>query len=178
VHAVGFVFWPDSPRAVTPSQARDIVRALPPFVTPVGVFVDPAAALVAECRDAGIQVAQVVGHVPALPAGMTLLRAVTLSADGRGITPAVPGDGPVLVDAHDPVRRGGTGQTVDWEAVSRLARERPVILAGGLSPENVADAIRLAGPAGVDVSSGVEQAPGVKEHRRLAAFVAAVRAVA
>jgi phosphoribosylanthranilate isomerase len=178
VHAVGFVFWPGSPRAVTPAQARDIVRALPPFVTPVGVFVDPAAELVAECRDAGIQVAQVVGEVPVLPPGMALLRAVTLSANGRGITPEVPGDGPVLVDAHDPVRRGGTGQTVDWQEVSRLARERPVILAGGLNPENVGDAIRLAGPAGVDVSSGVEQAPGVKDHRRLAAFVAAVRAVA
>lgn len=178
VHALGFVFWPDSPRAVTPAQAEAIIGALPPFVTRVGVFVDPAAAWVAACRDAGIQVAQIVGEVPALPAGMALLRAVTLAADGTGITPEVPGHGPVLVDAHDPVRRGGTGQTTDWRAVARIARLRPVILAGGLRSDNVGDAITIAQPAGVDVSSGVEQAPGIKDHAKLAAFVAAVRAMA
>lgn len=178
VHALGFVFWPDSPRAVTPAQAEAIIGALPPFVTPVGVFVEPTAALVAACRDAGIQVAQIVGAVPALPAGMALLRAVTLAADGTGITPEVPGHAPVLVDAHDPVRRGGTGQTTDWRAVARIARLRPVILAGGLRSDNVGDAITIAQPAGVDVSSGVEQAPGIKDHAKLAAFVAAVRAMA
>lgn len=178
VHALGFVFWPDSPRAVAPALAEAIIRALPPFITPVGVFVDPTAAWVATCREAGIQVAQVVGNVPALPAGMALLRAVTLAADGIGIVPQVPGHGPVLVDAHDPVRRGGTGQIIDWHAVARVARQRPVILAGGLRSDNVGDAITIAQPAGVDVSSGVERAPGVKDHAKLAAFVAAVRAMA
>jgi phosphoribosylanthranilate isomerase len=66
---------------------------------------------------------------------------------------------------------------IDWRAAAQVARERPVILAGGLRPENVGEAIRLAAPAGVDVSSGVEMTPGVKDHRKLAAFVAAVRAV-
>jgi phosphoribosylanthranilate isomerase len=178
VHAIGFVFWPSSPRAVTPARARAIIERLSPFVTPVGVFVDPDAALVAECRDVGIQVAQVVGNVPPLPAGTGLLRAVTLAADGIGITPAIPDDVPVLLDTHDPVQRGGTGRTLDWRAVSRISRQRPVILAGGLRPDNVGEAIRLASPTGVDVSSGVERAPGVKDHERLAAFVAAVRAVA
>lgn len=178
VHALGFVFWPNSPRAVTPARARDIIAALPPFITTVGVFVDPTAALVAACRDAGIQVAQVVGEVPALPAGMALLRAVTLASDGTGIVPEVPGTGPVLLDAHDPVRRGGTGRTIEWSAVATIARARPVILAGGLRADNVGDAITVARPAGVDVSSGVERVPGVKDHRKLAAFVAAVRAVA
>jgi phosphoribosylanthranilate isomerase len=178
VHALGFVFWPSSPRAITPGQAHAIIRRLPPFVTAVGVFVDPVASLVAECQAAGIQVAQVVGQAPPLPIGMGLLRAVALSADGAGITPAVPGDAPVLLDAHDPIRRGGTGRTIDWTAVTRIARERPVILAGGLRADNVTEAIRLAAPAGVDVSSGVEQAPGVKDHQKLAAFVAAVRRVA
>jgi len=178
VHALGFVFWPDSPRAVTPGHATAIIGTLPPFITPVGVFVDPTAALVAACRDAGIQVAQIVGEVPALPAGIALLRAVTLATDGTGITPEVPGHGPVLVDAYDPVRRGGTGQTTDWRAVARIARQRPVILAGGLRPDNVGDAITIAQPAGVDVSSGVERAPGLKDHAQLAAFVAAVRAKA
>lgn len=178
VHALGFVFWAGSPRAISVEKARVIIRRLPPFVTPVGVFVDPAAEFVAECAETGIRVAQVVGAVPVLPSGLGLLRAVTLAADGSGITPDVPGDGPVLVDAHDPVRRGGTGRTIDWRAVSSIARARPVILAGGLRAENVAEAIRLAGPAGVDVSSGVESAPGVKDHQQLAAFVAAVRRAA
>jgi phosphoribosylanthranilate isomerase len=178
VHALGFVFWPESPRAVTPAQAQAIVETLPPFVTAVGVFVDPSAALVAECRNAGIQVAQILGRVPAIPVGMAVLRAVTLAPDGSGLAPHVPGRGPVLIDAHDPVRRGGTGQTVDWRAVAPIAADRPVILAGGLRADNVGTAIALARPAGVDVSSGVEEAPGVKNHQTLAAFVAAVRAVA
>jgi phosphoribosylanthranilate isomerase len=163
---------------MTPEQAGAIIRRLPPFVTPVGVFVDPDAPLVARCADAGIRIAQIVGEVPALPAGLGLLRAVSLAAGGNGIVPDVPGESAVLVDAHDPVRRGGTGQTIDWGAVSSLARRRPVILAGGLRAENVTEAIRLACPAGVDVSSGVESAPGVKDHLKLAAFVAAVRQAA
>jgi phosphoribosylanthranilate isomerase len=178
VHALGFVFWPASPRSITPDRAAVIIEALPPFVTPVGVFVDPTADLVEQCRDTGIQVAQIVGGVPQVPRGMRVLRAVSLAPDGAGITPDVPGDGPVLVDAHDPVRRGGTGTTIDWGAIARLARRRPVILAGGLKPDNVAEAIRLARPAGVDVSSGVEVAPGIKDPDKIAAFVAAVRQVA
>ena len=178
VHALGFVFWPRSPRAISAERAAAIVEALPPFVVPVGVFVDPSAELVAECRDAGMVVAQIVGAVPLMPRGMRLLRAVTLSADGTDITPDVEGNGAVLVDAHDPVRRGGTGRTIDWQAVAPIAARRPVILAGGLKPENVGEAIALARPAGVDVSSGVETAPGIKDPERMAAFVAAVRQVA
>jgi phosphoribosylanthranilate isomerase len=177
VHALGFVFWPSSPRAVSVDQARAIIAALPPFVMSVGVFVDPSAHLVASCHEAGIHVAQIVGAVPALPRGMMLLPVVSLAADGSGIAPAVPGHSPVLIDAHDPVRRGGTGQTIDWGAVAPIARKRPVVLAGGLRAENVADAVTVVRPAGVDVSSGVEQAPGVKDHQKLAAFVAAVRTV-
>ena len=178
VHALGFVFWPRSPRAISAERAAAIVEALPPFVVPVGVFVDPSAELVAECRDAGMVVAQIVGAVPLMPRGMRLLRAVTLSADGTDITPDVEGNGAVLVDAHDPVRRGGTGITIDWQAVAPISARRPVILAGGLKPENVGEAIALARPAGVDVSSGVETAPGIKDPDRMAAFVAAVRQVA
>lgn len=175
VHALGFVLWPGSPRAVTPGRAGAIIDALPPFIVPVGVFVDPDAALLRECRDAGVQVAQIVGAVPDVPTGMRVLRVVTLAPGDGGIWPDVPGDAPILVDAHDPERRGGTGRTIDWPAVAPIAARRPVILAGGLRPDNVAAAIALARPAGVDVSSGVETAPGVKDHERMAAFVAAVR---
>ncbi|MGE0464306.1 MAG: N-(5'-phosphoribosyl)anthranilate isomerase [Vicinamibacterales bacterium] len=178
VDALGFVLWPRSPRAIALDRARAIVASLPPFVTPVGVFVDPTAEEVARARDAGLQVAQVHGAAPTMPPGMPLLQAVHLAADGEGIVPPVPANSPVLVDAFDPERRGGTGRTVDWARVGRIAAARPVVLAGGLTAGNVATAIREARPYGVDVSSGVEQAPGVKDHDKLAAFVAAVRAEA
>ena len=82
----------------------------------------------------------------------------------------------VLLDAHDAVRRGGTGQTIDWMRAGEVAARRPVILAGGLTPANVGAAIATVRPVGVDVSSGVETAPGLKDIHKLAAFVAAVRA--
>ncbi len=176
VQALGFVLWARSPRATTTAAVRPIVAALPPFITPVGVFVDPSAEEVAQARDAGIQVAQVHGVVPALPSGMRLLPAVALGETAGTLIPDVSGTGAVLVDAYDPVRRGGTGQTVDWSRVRLIAAVRPVILAGGLTPDNVAAAIHEARPYAVDVSSGVERAPGLKDHDRLAAFVAAVRA--
>lgn len=178
VDALGFVLWPHSPRAIALDTARAIIASLPPLVTPVGVFVDPSTEEIARARDAGLQVAQVHGSAPTVPPGMPLLQAVHLAVDGVGIMPAVPDGVPVLVDAHDPARRGGTGRTVDWAHVRRIAAGRPVVLAGGLTAGNVATAIRLARPYGVDVSSGVEQEPGVKDHDKLAAFVAAVRAEA
>ena len=176
VQALGFVLWAKSPRATTAEAIGRIVAALPPFVTPVGVFVDPTAEEVSRAREAGIQVAQVHGAVPALPVGMRLLRAVSLGVEDGVIDPEVPGTDAVLVDAHDAVRRGGTGRTVNWSRVRLVAARRPVILAGGLTPENVGAAIVEARPYAVDVASGVERAPGLKDHDRLAAFVVAVRA--
>src|SRR5205814_1656338 len=76
----------------------------------------------------------------------------------------------ILLDAHDPERRGGTGQTIDWDAAATLARRRRVVLAGGLNPDNIADAVARVRPFGVDVSSGVESAPGIKDGRRLRAL--------
>jgi phosphoribosylanthranilate isomerase len=176
VDALGFVLWPGSPRAVSADAVRSILEVLPPFVTPVGVFVDPTDAEVRIARDAGIGVAQIHGAVPTLPPGLRLLRAVSLGAGDGTVTPHVPGVGAVLVDAHDPVLRGGTGRTVDWSRVKHVSAQRPVILAGGLTADNVGAAIEQATPHGVDVSSGVERAPGIKDHDKLAAFVAAVRA--
>jgi phosphoribosylanthranilate isomerase len=174
VHALGFVLWPASPRAVSLEAMRAIVGQLPPFVTPVGVFVDPGADQIARARDAGIQVAQIHGTVPTLPGGMPLLRAVSLDPSGGGTIPLVPGQSALLIDALDPVRRGGTGRTLDWARVRAVSATRPVILAGGLTPENVKAAMCEAAPCGVDVSSGVEESPGLKDHGKLAAFVSAV----
>ncbi|MEZ5288499.1 MAG: phosphoribosylanthranilate isomerase [Vicinamibacterales bacterium] len=174
-NALGFVFWHGSPRAVTPQAVAAILQDLPPLVTPVGVFVDPTAAEADAAWNSGIRVAQIIGTVPALPSGMALLRATCLAPSGDALEPDVPGSTTILLDAHDPVRRGGTGRTIDWTRAAAIAARRPVILAGGLQAANVAEAIDRVGPAGVDVSSGVESTPGIKDPGKLAAFVAAVR---
>jgi phosphoribosylanthranilate isomerase len=80
----------------------------------------------------------------------------------------------LLLDVHDPVSRGGTGRTIDWAAAAKMTAQREMVLAGGLSPENVADAIARVRPFGIDVSSGVERAPGIKDHGRLRALFEAV----
>ncbi len=110
------------------------------------------------------------------PAPAPILRAVRLGKDGGlDLDPVVPGSSAVLLDAHDGVLHGGTGKTVDWKRAAAVARTRPVILAGGLTAGNVADAIRTVRPYGVDVATGVEERPGVKNHLRLQHFVDAVR---
>lgn len=176
-HALGFVLWPSSPRYTTTGAAREIIRRLPPFVTPVGVFVDPSVDDIAAAADAGFRVAQVHGTVPSWTDRwhLPVLRAVHLSAAALdAIEPDVEDD-TVLLDAHDPVRHGGTGQMVDWTRARAIAARRRVVLAGGLTPANVRAAIQAVRPYAVDVASGVEAAPGVKNHELLRRFIAAAK---
>jgi indole-3-glycerol phosphate synthase / phosphoribosylanthranilate isomerase len=171
---VGFVLWPQSPRAATLDQVREIVPTLPAHVTPVGVFVNPTSEEIAAAAAAGIRTAQVSADAVRLSLGDTLpvIRAVRL--DGDGIAPNV-ADELVLLDAHDPVKHGGTGQTVDWNRAATIAGSRRVMLAGGLTPGNVREAIETVHPYAVDVASGVESSPGIKDHELLRAFFAAVK---
>ena len=164
--AVGFVLWPGSPRATTVDRVREIVKTLPRSVEPVGVFVDPSSDEVQAAADAGIRIAQIHGQVPEVD--VRVIRAVHLKGDG--IEPDVE-DETVLLDAHDPVKHGGTGKTVDWKRAAAVARARRVILAGGLTPSNVRQAIDAVKPFAVDVASGVESAPGIKDHDQLRAFI-------
>lgn len=170
---VGFVLWSQSPRAITAEGLGAITRSLPDSVTPVGVFVDPNAGEIAIAAAAGIRVAQIHGDVPAGVA-LPIVRAVHL--DVCGLVPPVD-DELVLVDTNDPVRRGGTGMTIDWQHASQIARSRRVILAGGLTPENVAEAVAVVRPYAVDVASGVERQPGLKDHARMRAFIAAAKGI-
>jgi len=174
--AIGFVFWPSSPRFIEPDRAREIAAALPPHVMAVGVFVNQTAREVNEtARRVALTAVQIHGdETTAYVREMThpVIKAV---APGGSGDVEWPGDVTLLVDAHDPVRRGGTGSKADWSAAAALAKQRKVLLAGGLTPENVAEAIQRVRPFGVDVSSGVEQRPGVKDHRRIAALFAAVK---
>lgn len=170
VDAVGFVLWPKSPRYVSAARVAALVRHLPSAVTPVGVFVSPSSEDIVAARDAGVRVVQVHGS-PAAAIEGDVWMATSLDVGVAGLAPDVT----VVLDAHDPVRHGGTGRTIDWRRAAAVAATRRVMLAGGLTPDNVADAIRQVRPFGVDVASGIEDRPGIKNAQAMTAFVAAVR---
>ncbi|NDY42520.1 phosphoribosylanthranilate isomerase [Dissulfurirhabdus thermomarina] len=181
--AVGLVFA-ESPRRVSMETARGIVAALPPFVQSVGVFVDEDPARVAEVAAAcGLDLLQFHGEEPPAYCARFAPRAVKArrvrSADDiEALRPYEAAVRAFLLDAWAPDAHGGTGRTFDWALAVRAVRElaRPVILAGGLDPENVGRAVARVRPWAVDVSSGVERAPGRKDPARVAAFVRAVAA--
>lgn len=181
VDAVGFVLWDKSPRAVTPGVAAQLVRRLPPFVTPVAVMVEPTRDDIMRAVDGvGCRVVQVHGRADEAALGRgswQMVRAVSLGETGDAIVPEVAdADITVLLDAHDPARHGGTGQSIDWTRAALVARRRRVILAGGLKPSTVGEAVRMVRPYAVDVASGVEREPGIKDRDAMRAFVDAVGA--
>ena len=176
--AVGLVFWPQSPRAVEIEQAKRIVAALPPFVSAVGVFVNqPEAADIA--REVGLSAVQLHGDEPpdtyrGLP--VRVIKAVAVTGNGSGdLAAAIPASATVLLDAHDPVKRGGTGRAIDWTVAAAVARRRPIILSGGLNADNVVGAVEAVRPYAIDVSSGVESAPGRKDAAKLRALFDVLR---
>jgi len=177
--ALGFIFWPRSPRYVRPERAAEIIAELPSAVTKVGVFVnEPPDSIRAVVAQAGIDVVQLHGDEP--PAYLDainhpIFRSVTI-ADAADVIKAWPSGTPLLLDAADRERRGGTGTPVDWSRAADVAKQRRVILAGGLTPENVSEAIATVNPYGVDVSSGVEASPGVKDFAKVTRFLANARA--
>lgn len=175
--AIGFVFWDRSPRAMTPAAAAGIVAGLPLSVAAIGVFVNETPARVEEVAAmVGLDAVQLHGDEDRGSAACSrpVVRSVTL-ADADRLLTEWPEGTTFLLDAADPLRRGGTGQRVDWSRAARLARQARVVLAGGLTPENVAEAIAQVRPAGVDVSSGVEASPGVKDVLKMARFLASAR---
>lgn len=173
--AIGFVFWPASPRFIDPHRARRIAAMLPPFVTSVGVFVDQPLDYVNGVASL-VRLGAVQLHGDETPAfAIAVSRPVIKAVSVGGVdTRAWPATTTLLLDVHDPVARGGTGRTLDWTAAAGVAARRAILLAGGLTPGNVADAVARVRPFGIDVSSGVERAPGIKDHQRLRALFEAV----
>lgn len=180
--ALGFVFYERSPRHVEPARVREIVEALPPFVTTVGLFVNREVGQVRQIADfCGLDVIQLHGdESPAICrqlAPYRVIKALRLRdekiLDRLDSYPARA----ILLDAYVPDQFGGTGHRCDWQLAARVAREYPVILAGGLDSDCVAEAVARVRPYGVDVSSGVEQAPGVKDPHKVAAFIHKVKSV-
>ncbi len=180
--AVGFVFYARSPRAVTPEAAREMALAMPPFVSRVGLFVDAAPDRVAAILDT-VPLDLLQYHGDECPADCDAIGRPYLKA-----VPMAPGTDPVaymetyphaagfLLDSHGNGRTGGTGETFDWDRIPRDLRHC-LVLAGGLNPENVADAVRRVRPWAVDVSTGVEARPGIKDPARMQAFVDEVKRV-
>jgi phosphoribosylanthranilate isomerase len=179
--ALGFVFYSESPRFVEPDQVRDIVAVLPPFISAVGLFVNPEAGQVRDIMTyCGLDIAQLHGkeEIEALPlARRKIIQALRIRDRANLAEAAGFEDVTLLLDAYVEGRMGGTGRTFDWSLAACLAQKHRVVLAGGLTAENIAGAIRAVQPYGVDVSSGVESAPGRKDAGKLAAFIQNARNV-
>ena len=183
--ALGFVFYRKSPRYIEPTLARQIVMSLPPLVIPVGVFVDEDQQVVRSLMDdCGLAIAQLHGSESAIyckELGRTVLKALRVKdrstflalAEFRGRA----GVRGFILDAFSNEAYGGTGQVIDWQLASEAAKAAKVLLAGGLTPDNVEKAILTVRPYGVDVSSGVERSPGRKDHEKVRAFIRAVKFV-
>ena len=180
---IGFNFYQKSPRYIEPAIVRQIVDALPARTCAVGVFVDADPAEICEItKTAGFRCVQLHGHTTPqscseLAQEFRVIRALSTDAQFEPENTAAFPDCDVLIDAYHPELRGGTGQTCDWSAARAAMRyTRFLILSGGLTARNVGSAIAAVAPHAVDVCSGVESAPGVKDHRALEEFISAVRA--
>ena len=179
VDAVGLVFYPNSKRNLIIALAAEICRALPPFVTTVGLFLDAEADFVREVLAAvPLDVLQFHGsespdycrQFPRPYLKAVGMKGLAASGGFAAYAERYPDAQGFLVDSHAPGAAGGTGETFDWTQVPQ-DYPKPIILAGGLTPENVAEAIRTSRVYAVDVSSGVESAPGVKDVAKVAAFM-------
>ncbi len=180
--AIGLVFYASSPRAVTLAQAQEIVRALPPFVTVVGLFVDAPPEEIRAVLD-GVRIDLLQFHGDETPGdcsgyGKPYIKAVRMQegVDVAEITHRYADASGLLLDSYRAGVAGGTGETFDWARVPPDV-DKPIILAGGLTPENVADAIVQVRPYAVDVSGGVESAKGIKDAGKIAAFMRGVKSV-
>jgi len=189
--AIGLNFYPSSPRYIAPAGVAGILRALPPFVEPVGVFVRLRWEEVRQLVQPFGRIHTVQWHgeeheaedisplrlIPAFPVrDRDSLKGILHYLDScrsLGLLPAA-----ILVDAHVPGQYGGTGQRAPWELLADFPPVVPLILAGGLTPENVAEAIRIVQPYGVDVASGVESSPGRKDLEKMKRFIGNAREAA
>lgn len=179
--AIGFVFYAPSPRNIDVATARAIAKALPPFVSSVGLFVNESPTRVREVHEqVGLDLVQLSGdETPAYAEALGLPHVKALrvvdptrlveSSRAFGLSRGV------LLDAHVPGAYGGTGVKLDWQAIAAAKLNAPIVLAGGLTPSNVAEAIRVVMPWAVDVSSGVESSAGVKDRDLIRAFVRAAK---
>lgn len=183
--ALGFIFFRKSPRYVEPLLAKQIIETLPPLVVPVGVFVNQDLSTVRSIMDScGLALAQLHGEETAVycqELARPVMKALRLKDSTSFLALAEyqgrAGVRGFVVDACSETAYGGTGKVANWTLAAEAARAAVVLLAGGLTPDNVPDAVNTVKPYGVDVSSGVEISPGKKDHAKIRAFLDAVRVV-
>ncbi len=183
--AIGFVFWPESKRYIRPEQVALWLETIPETIKKVGVFVEPAAdEAEAVARVCQLDVIQIHTTSKAWKIDRPLFQGLELWLAPKmeeGMSPAVlgavnPEPAVLLADSFDPKTIGGTGTLSDWDVAKKMKKlGKPILLAGGLNPDNVAKAIAAVQPWGVDVSSGVEKKPGVKNIRKVKKFISAAR---
>ena len=179
--AIGLMFHERSPRHVTMPAAAEIARALPPFIVKVGVFVNaPEEFVLRAIGECGLNIAQFHGdETPDFCAQFPVMTVKAFRIKDAGSLKALPeyATDAWLLDAFVPDKLGGTGEQFNWDfAIEAQKLGKPIFLAGGLTPENVAEAVRRVRPYAVDVSSGVESSPGKKDHAKVRAFVKAAKA--
>jgi len=179
--ALGFIFYPKSPRYITPEEARLIKTKLPPFVATVGVFVDEDPGRVMKiASEAGLGAVQLHGHeTPAYCAnmGINVIKALRVRDEGDIRAMAGYEVSAFLLDTYKEGQMGGTGEVFDWDLALKAVKcgKTPIILSGGLTPDNVARAVEKVRPYAVDVSSGVEVQPGVKDRDKVRDFIENVK---
>ena len=180
--AIGFVFYKKSPRYIEPELAAEIVKRLPPFITPVALFVNESEETVRDILYlTGISVVQFHGdetpeYVSLFP--QRVIKAIRVK-DESTLAPLTGYDvSAFLLDSYSPDAYGGTGKKFDWEVINETDSVNRIILAGGLNADNVAYAVRLVRPYGIDASSGLESSLGIKDHKKVKDFISAAKAAA
>ena len=177
--AIGFVFQPKSPRAITPETAKNIVSALPPFITTIGVFVNESKLEIERIiRYVGLNIVQLHGNEP--PDACRLNRKVIKAIRVKDLTDLEPlkryNVSAFLLDTYSPHTMGGTGQIFNWDIAVEAKKFGRIILAGGLNHENIEEAIKWVRPYGIDVATGVEgNKKGEKDHKKLKLFIEKAR---
>ncbi len=188
VDALGFIFAAKSPRYIAPEKAATILSNLPPFIDRVGVFVDAPLAEIVQTAGFGLSFIQLHGKespdycrkLRAMLPFCDIIKAFRVGDESRSdtFTPYASCVDAFLLDTYVKGTSGGTGLVFDWSIIDRLKLQRPIILAGGLSPENVACAIAAVHPYAVDINSAIELQPGIKDHLRLQALMQVVAELA
>ena len=177
--ALGFIFYPESKRYIAPEAASEIISSLPPYLTTVGVFVNESVDGINSVRDkTGISLVQLHGdEAPGFCTGLPFKAVKVIRVKGPSDIERVelyPQEA-ILFDKYSDAEYGGTGESFSWDLISGLKTNKKIILSGGLTPENVGEAVKQVSPYAVDVSTGVEDSPGKKNEDKMRKFIQAVR---
>ena len=177
--ALGFIFYKESKRYVDPQVAMSIISSLPPFITTVGVFVNQELDEISQIKETtGIQVVQLHGDetpefVSSIP--FNAIKAIRVKDKSDLDKVAQYAGQAILFDTYSDKEYGGTGESFDWSILNDMSSTKKIVLSGGLNPENILEAVKIVGPYAVDVSSGVEDKPGKKDHTKIKRFIEAIK---